>query len=161
MQLRRTDLPAHVAVFLPPYPQAFEPGNLCAHSAAYYAAGAVAFGLQSEEAMGHDADAQPDFNAHRSGAPARRDGIAEAIGRCTTKSQRSAGQDHESAWPHIDLMPELPLLHELEADTLQSGIQSRPHWVSTTWHASEGRLHAVPHESCVQERKQELRRLPR
>ena len=138
-------------------------GNLCEHSAAKFRAVAIrAVGFQKpEEAIEHGAFARLDVDHHCSCASACRNGTAEAFRWCEWKSGCSKGEDHESARPPIDLMPELPLIYELETNTLQSRIQSRPNWIPIAWNASKGRLHAVPHKSHLQKRKQDLRGLPR
>ena len=54
----------------------------------------------------------------------------------------------ESARPHLHPLPGLPHLHKLEADPLQSRVQSRPHRLSLARHAPEGGLHQC-HTSLV------------
>ena len=73
----------------------------------------------------------------------------------------SACQGDQSARTHDDAVPGLPYQVELEADSLHARVQARKHWVSVAWYAREGRVHEVPHQSELQERKQELRGLPR
>lgn len=45
-------------------------------------------------------------------------------GQCESRGGGTTGQGHQPAWPHLNSLPELPYIHQLETNSLESGIQS-------------------------------------
>ena len=81
--------------------------------------------------------------------------------QCASQCWRAPGQGHQSARAAFHSLPGVPQFQQLEADPLQPRVQSRSNGLSVARHASEGGLHAMPHQPGLQEREYQLRRLPR
>ncbi len=76
-------------------------------------------------------------------------------------SKGTTPRNEESARTAQYRVRQLPHVHVLEADPQRSRIQSQPDQVSTTGHAQECGLHAMPYQPYLFECRNEVRRLPR
>jgi hypothetical protein len=90
---------------------------------------------------------------------ARREGAANNARR-TSEGWRPPGQSDQSSRSHCHPLRELPHLHQLEADPVQSRVQPRPNRLPPARDAPEGWLHGMSHQPGVQQCQQTVRRLP-